>query len=353
MRLGFRWRISNGKSVIIRKDKWLLTQHASRIISLQRNFPNNTRVCALTDEENSYWLENHVRSEFSPHEASTILSLPLNHGGSADKLIWSATKNGIYSTKTAYQLLIAKAGKAKSGPSNRNAHKTFWQQVWSLNVPSKILHFIWCACTDSLSTKQNLFKGLSIPNALCERCGSEVEDSAHALWGCQLLKEIWWEIMACRGFLSERFANFRDWFHCILLLKESNLPETMAYIAWCIWFNRNAARVGSPSLPLSQIHRDALERFNEFETATLPPLHTTVESHPTHWLPPPPLQLKSNCDGAIFHGLNCAGLGIVIQNSEGSVIAALSERVPLPPSVDDLEAMAWRRSVTFAIETGF
>ena len=159
--------------------------------------------------------------------------------------------------------------------------------------------------------------------------------------------------MACRGFLSERFANFRDWFHCILLLKESNLPETMAYIAWCIWFNRNAARVSSPSLPLSQIHRDALERFNEFETATLPPLHITVESHPTHWLPPPLLQLKSNCDGAIFHGLNCAGLGIVIQNSEGSVIAALSERVPLPPSVDDLEAMAWRRSVTFAIETGF
>ena len=118
VRLGFRWRISNGKLVIIRKDKWLLTQHASRIISLQRNFPNNTRVCALTDEENSYWLENHVRSEFSPHEASTILSLPLNHGGSADKLIWSATKNGIYSTKTAYQLVIAKEGKAKSGPSN-------------------------------------------------------------------------------------------------------------------------------------------------------------------------------------------------------------------------------------------
>ncbi|XP_050259001.1 uncharacterized protein LOC126704001 [Quercus robur] len=112
------------------------------------------------------------------------------------------------------------------------------------------------------------------------------------------------------------------------------------------------ARVGSPSLPLSQIHRDALERLNKFQTTTLPPLHTTVESHPTNWLPPPPLLLKSNCDGAIFHGLNCAGLGIVIRNSEGSVIAALSERVPLLPSVDDLEAMAWRRSVTFAIETG-
>ena len=34
------------------------------------------------------------------------------------------------------------------------------------------------------------------------------------------------------------------------------------------------------------------------------------------------------------------------------VIAALSKRVPLLPSVDDLEAMAWRRSVTFAIKIG-
>ena len=75
-------------------------------------------------------------------------------------------------------------------------------------------------------------------------------------------------------------------------------------------------------------------------------------SHPTHWLPPPPLQLKANCDGAIFNGLDCAGLGIVIWNSEGSVIATLSEKVTLPPSVDDLEALAWQRSVTFAIELG-
>lgn len=209
-------------------------------------------------------------------------------------------------------MLIAKEGEAKSGPSNRNAHKTFWLQAWSLNASSKILHFIWHACTDSLSTKQNLFKGLSIPNALCERCGSEVEDSAHALWGCQLLKEIWWEIVACRGFLLEWFANFKDWFHGILLLKESNLPKTVAYIAWIIWYNRNAARMGSPSLPLSQIHKEALERLKEFQTTTLPLLHTTVESHPTHSLPPPPLLLKSNCDGAIFHGLNCAGVGIVI-----------------------------------------
>ena len=38
----------------------------------------------------------------------------------------------------------------------------------------------------------------------------------------------------------------------------------------------------------------------------------------------------------------------VIRNSEGSVIVALLERVTLPPSMDDLVALA----VTFAIELG-
>ena len=40
------------------------------------------------------------------------------------------------------------------------------------------------------------------------------------------------------------------------------------------------------------------------------------------------------------------------RNSKGSMIAALSEKVTLPPSVDDLEVVAWRRSIIFAMELG-
>ena len=112
-------------------------------------------------------------------------------------------------------------------------------------------------------------------------------------------------------------STLRDWFNGILLQIETNMPETVAYIAWRIWANRNAARVGNPSLPLSQICNDALERLNEFQAATTPSPLIATASHPSHWLPPPLLQLKANYDGAIFNNLDCAGLGIVIRNSEG------------------------------------
>ena len=53
VRLGARWRIGIGESVIVRNDEWLPTQHVSCIITPQRNLPNNTQVSALIDEENS------------------------------------------------------------------------------------------------------------------------------------------------------------------------------------------------------------------------------------------------------------------------------------------------------------
>ena len=97
-----------------------------------------------------------------------------------------------------------------------------------------------------------------------------------------------------------------------MLLDSHNIAEIVAFIAWSIWFNRNALRVGSHTLPITQIHRDALERLQEFQAAIDPPLHIPTVIHPAHWLPPLPQQFKANCDGALFHDINRAGLGVVI-----------------------------------------
>ena len=74
--------------------------------------------------------------------------------------------------------------------------------------------------------------------------------------------------------------------------------------------------------------------------------------HLTHWLPPSPSVYKVNFDGATFSDIATAGLGVVVRDSEGLVIAALSERIHLPPTVAALEALACKRSILFAIELG-
>lgn len=47
-----------------------------------------------------------------------------------------------------------------------------------------------------------------------------------------------------------------------------------------------------------------------------------------------------------------AGIGVVIRNSSGQVMGALSDRINLPSAVDNVEAIACRKAISFALELG-
>ena len=59
-----------------------------------------------------------------------------------------------------------------------------------------------------------------------------------------------------------------------------------------------------------------------------------------------------NFDRAIFKNIDPASLGIVIRYSNGEVMGAMSQHVPLPQTVMEVEALACRCAVSFAIELG-
>ena len=48
------------------------------------------------------------------------------------------------------------------------------------------------------------------------------------------------------------------------------------------------------------------------------------------WKPPNENVVKVNFDGALFGESDCARLGVVVRNSEGAVLAALSEKIVKP-----------------------
>uniref|UniRef100_A0A7N2LAT9 RNase H type-1 domain-containing protein n=1 Tax=Quercus lobata TaxID=97700 RepID=A0A7N2LAT9_QUELO len=57
---------------------------------------------------------------------------------------------------------------------------------------------------------------------------------------------------------------------------------------------------------------------------------------------------KINFDGAIFENMDLAGLGFVVRDEHGMIIASLSQRIPLPSSVDMVEALAARLAHSLA-----
>ena len=60
--------------------------------------------------------------------------------------------------------------------------------------------------------------------------------------------------------------------------------------------------------------------------------------------------LKINFDGAVFHEIDKARLGVVVRDHEGRVMASMFEKIRLPSSSDEAEAMETVRAISFTLE---
>ena len=86
-----------------------------------------------------------------------------------------------------------------------------------------------------------------------------------------------------------------------------------------------------------------------FEIHKHPPKTQRIAAR-THWLPPPEGLYKANFDVAFFGNSGTTGIGVVVRDSKGEIIAALSQKILEPHSVDAAEALACNRAVVFAKE---
>ena len=71
------------------------------------------------------------------------------------------------------------------------------------------------------------------------------------------------------------------------------------------------------------------------------------------WKPPPATAYKLNFDAAIFADLDRTGVGAIIRNEQGQVMAAMTAAGPKANSSDEAELLACRRSMEFAVDAGF
>lgn len=86
-----------------------------------------------------------------------------------------------------------------------------------------------------------------------------------------------------------------------------------------IWFSRNKTRLGATRQPLHEIMTKARFLLTEYE-------YQDAHLRPTPVFP----WYKVNVDAAVFAQLGMVGIGVIIRDHEGFVVAALSKRLPLP-----------------------
>ena len=77
----------------------------------------------------------------------------------------------------------------------------------------------------------------------------------------------------------------------------------------------------------------------EFRTVTNR-VHTVVDRPRVKWRVPPTEFYKINFDGEMFKEEDRAGIGVIIRDSQGLVLASMSQVIPLPLTVVELETLA-------------
>ena len=103
---GSSWRVGNGQKIPIRNSNWLPEEGHRRIISPLSNIPPDSRVSELIMGAPPEWDCEKIQAAFLPYDTDAILQIPLSSRSPPDKLIWHATKNGKYSVRSGYHLLL-------------------------------------------------------------------------------------------------------------------------------------------------------------------------------------------------------------------------------------------------------
>ncbi|XP_065629271.1 uncharacterized protein LOC136067407 [Quercus suber] len=214
------------------------------------------------------WKKEDIEQLFLPHEADAIISIPLSLRMPTDRLVWSKTPSGNFSSRSAYRLLASNA--STTNPTNVK--------------PNLKISYMW----------------------------------RRAVWRLKAVDE--------------------------------HMADYFIMMAWMLWNRRNLVRLNCPTQTLEYITSAAGNFLWDFLKVQEPVQVTRQAATVHHWCPPPHARFKANFDGAIFQSSNEAGIKVVIRNHRGEIISSLSLRIPLPPTVVEVEALACRRVVLFVKE---
>ena len=189
---GLRWRVGNGASIHVWEDRWLPVPSTYKVTSPRMFLQADTRVQELINKDTAEWKSSVIDALFVPHEADIIKSIPISSKLPNDKLIWTETRNGLFTVRSAYHLARTRSVSNSRGTSSDNSTlKCFWKKIWSIPVPHKIQHFSWRACRDALPTKSNLLRRKVIQEDICESYREAPKTMGHVLRSCLKAKEIW------------------------------------------------------------------------------------------------------------------------------------------------------------------
>ena len=188
---------------------------------------------------------------------------------------------------------------------------------------------------------------------IMDGCPEFLDTTAHMLQHCHRAKEVWKEIGLDMDKIMDGYSEFLDlpWYARIVKQWPEEDVGLMVMTAWGIWTNRNEVRHGKSRKPASVLARWTKEYLENYVMANHSP-RPYKESVEATWQPPKPPWYEANMDGAIFSQQKETGIGVVIKDHHGAVVAALSKKLKALLGAIEVEAKAMEEAVNFTWDIG-
>lgn len=130
------WRVGNGSTTRIWKDRWLPTSNTCRVSSPIAVLNSDATVRELIDEDLKWWNVPFLETIFTKEEAQLIQTIPLSCTNQEDILIWKGTANGVFYVRSAYHMQKETETLAIAESSSKRGFSEVWKKLWALPIPN-------------------------------------------------------------------------------------------------------------------------------------------------------------------------------------------------------------------------
>lgn len=244
-----------------------------------------------------------------------------------DRVAWNLTKDGEFSTRSAYENLIMQ-------PTMLDC--SFLKILWSWPGPERIRILLWKISQGALVTNTfRLRRGLSV-ESLCPVCSLDNETSLHILRDYPCSSQVWMAV--ARKSLDQNFfnSNLQEWLSVNLVDRTlyGNVEWRVVFGAGLssIWLARNEkvfqdkeSSVQALSFGVSR-HASAIHLSIIASKLAGEPRYQ--DGHASiSWCPPGNEVIKINCDGAVCQIGQVAAVGGVFRNQWGGFLLGYASRM--------------------------
>lgn len=213
----------------------------------------------MKDNENE-WDKEILRDIFDERDISWIRRIPLSVNVQQDSWFWLLEQTGLFTVKSCNMKLVGE---------QTGSQTQFWKKLWSLDLPGKVINFMWRACRAVIPTAIALAEKRVQIDTKCSWCILADESIEHVLFGCSFVKEICLRVGIQEESIQRDQGSVKEIFSSLFSTCPREKLSWIIIICWSLWNRRNRWPWDKVTGSVFGTHAAAMNLLNDWKMSQM------------------------------------------------------------------------------------